>query len=116
MLYLFESDLSENKSLRYALKNVFGIGYTKSSLICKQLGFSNVLKVKNLSKTHLDQLINHMEFINIKLANDLKQMNLLVKKKLIVIKSYRGMRRSRGLPVRGQRTHTNARTSKKHRV
>ena len=115
MLYLFESEISENKILNYALLSVFGIGLNQSSLISKKLGFSNVLKVSHLSKSQINQLIKQIESMNLKLTNDLKQIHLVSKKKLVSIKCYRGIRRNNGLPVRGQRTHTNARTAKKRR-
>lgn len=113
MVYIFESELPENKSLRVSLTQVFGIGNSYSSTICKNLGFSNNLKVKNLSKEQLNQLIKITEMLNLNLASDLKKTKSLILKTLISIKSYRGLRRYQGLPVRGQRTHTNAKTAKK---
>jgi small subunit ribosomal protein S13 len=56
-----------------------------------------------------------VESLNFELAGDLKKSKLLVIKKLTSIKSYRGLRRTQGLPVRGQRTHTNSKTSRKIR-
>lgn len=115
MIYLFESKLPENKSIYFALKNVYGIGRSRSFLICKKLGFSNNLKVKNLSVEQVNQIIKLIESLNFSLANDLKRLKLLAKQRLISIKSYRGLRRKKGFPVRGQRTHTNARTAKRIR-
>jgi small subunit ribosomal protein S13 len=113
MVYLFESELIENKSIIFSLINVYGIGKANANLICKKLGFSKNLKVKNLSKDQLNQLVKTIESLNINLASDLKKIKLLITKNLISIKSYRGLRRNQGLPVRGQRTHTNARTARK---
>jgi small subunit ribosomal protein S13 len=115
MIYLFESKLPENKSIYLALKNVYGIGKSRSFLICKKLGFSYNLKVKNLSIEQVNQIIKLTESLNFSLANDLKRLKLLTKQRLISIKSYRGLRRKKGFPVRGQRTHTNARTAKRIR-
>lgn len=115
MIYLFESELPENKSVYFALTHIYGIGKVNSSLICRKLGFSPNLKVKNLSKDQITKLIKTIEILNIELASDLKKLELLVLKKLVSIKSYRGLRRKQGLPVRGQRTHTNAKTAHKRR-
>jgi len=115
MVYLFESKLPENKSIHFALKYVFGIGKKQSVLICQKLGFSSNLKVKSLSEDQISQTVKVIDSLNLLLANDLKKFKLLVLKKLILIKSYRGLRRKKGLPIRGQRTHTNAKTSRKIR-
>lgn len=113
MVYIFESELLENKSILIALTQILGIGNSSSSLICKNLGFAKNLKVKNLSKEQLNLLIKTVENLDLSLASDLKKEKLLTFKKLISIKSYRGLRRYQGLPVRGQRTHTNAKTAKR---
>jgi len=115
MVYLIESKIPDNRSVFFALKYIYGIGKTNAFLICKKAGLSKNLKVKNLSKEQINQLLNLMEALNIELASDLKKLKLLNRKKLISIKSYRGLRRNQGLPIRGQRTHTNAQTSRKIR-
>jgi small subunit ribosomal protein S13 len=113
MVYLFESELPENKSVFFSLMHIYGLGKFNSLLICKRLGFSKNLEVKNLSKELLNKLIKTIEHLNLELAGDLKKSKILSTKKLISIKSYKGLRKSIGLPIRGQRTHTNAKTSKK---
>ena len=113
MVYILESKLSENKSIYFALRSVYGIGKNKAFLICKKLGFSYNLKVKNVSPNKINQILKLVESLNFVFANDLKKIKLLRKQHLINIKSYRGLRRKKGFPVRGQRTHTNAKTSKK---
>jgi len=115
MIYLVESKIPDNKSVFFALKNIYGVGSSNASMICRKLGFSKNFKVKNLSKDQINQLLNIIESLNIQLASDLKKLKLLNKKKLINIKSYRGLRRNQGLPVRGQRTHTNSQTAAKIR-
>lgn len=112
-MYIFESELPKNKSILFALTTIFGIGKLNSFLLCKKLGFSQNLKIKNLSKEQINKLIKNIELSNLLLVSDLKKERLLKLKKLLSIKSYRGLRRNQGLPVRGQRTHTNARTSRK---
>lgn len=113
MLYLFESEVPDNKSLLFALTYIFGIGKGSSILICKNLGFSNNLKVKDLSKEQIHKLLKFIEIMDIKIVSDLKKVQLLISQRLVFIKSYRGLRKNRGLPIRGQRTHTNAKTARK---
>lgn len=113
MVYLFDSELSENKSIFFALTSIFGIGKSNSLIICKKLGFSKNFKIKNLSKEQIQTLVALIESLNLILVSDLKKFKSLIIKNLIAIKSYRGLRLKQGLPVRGQRTHTNARTSRK---
>lgn len=113
MIYLFESELPENMSVVFALKRIYGIGKKNSFLICKKLGFSINLKIKNLSKHQITYILNLINSLNLVVAADLKNLKNLIAKNLISIKSYRGLRKIQGLPVRGQRTHTNARTARK---
>nr|UDP55421.1 ribosomal protein S13 [Schizostauron trachyderma] len=113
MAYIFESELPQNKSICSALVSVFGIGKFNSHLLCYKLGFSKNLKVKHLSKEQITKLIKFIELSNLIIGIDLKKLRLLKTKKLLSIKSYKGFRLKQGLPVRGQRTHTNARTSRK---
>jgi small subunit ribosomal protein S13 len=113
MIYILESKLSDDKSIYYALKYVYGIGDSKSFLICKKLGFLPNLKIKNVSSSQITQLLKLIESLNFVVANDLKRLTLLRTQALISIKSCRGLRRKKGFPVRGQRTHTNAKTARK---
>lgn len=113
MVYLFESELQKTKILSFALVSIYGIGKANASFICKNLGFSRNLKVKDLSREQTSNLIKIIESLNIVVAEDLLKSRLLIAKKLVSIKSYKGLRRYQGLPVRGQRTHTNAKTSRK---
>jgi small subunit ribosomal protein S13 len=114
-MYFFESNLPETKSIYYSLTHVYGIGKSRALLICKKLGFVLNLKTKNLSPTQVFEMFKLVESLNFVLASDLKRLNLLNKQKLISIKSYRGLRKKKGFPVRGQRTHTNAKTAKRNR-
>jgi small subunit ribosomal protein S13 len=114
MPYIFEVKLSEKKPILYALTEIYGLSCSRSSLICKKLGFSKNFKTKKLSKEQINKLLRVIDSLNFKLANELKKLELLKLKKLVFIKSYKGFRRKQGLPVRGQRTHTNAKTS--HRI
>ena len=113
MVYLFESELSKNKTLAFALTSVYGIGKANSFFICKKLGLAKNLKVKDISKEQISKLIKSVESFNLTISSDLLKSKLFIAKKLVSIKCYRGLRRYQGLPVRGQRTHSNARTARK---
>lgn len=115
MLYLLETNLPDQKPVFFALTRVHGIGKSTALFICKKLGFSQNLKVKNLNQEQIVDLLQIIDSLNLSLNNELKKLNSMTLKKLIVIKSYRGLRRVRGLPVRGQRTHTNAKSAKKNK-
>ena len=113
MVYLFESKLSDSKSVYFGLLSIYGIGKSRAFLICKKIGLSLNLKIKDLSSSQVNQILKIVESSGYLVANDLRRSILLSKQRLVSIKSYRGLRRIKGFPVRGQRTHTNARTSKK---
>jgi len=66
-----------------------------------------------LTQEQIEELLQLVDSLNLTLNNELKKLRSLNLKTLISIKSYRGLRRVRGLPVRGQRTHTNAKSSRK---
>ncbi len=113
MIYIFESKIPDEKSVFFALTYIYGINNSTSNLICKKLGFSKNLKVRNLSNEQINKLVKILESLSVPLGNNLKKLKQVNFKKLISIKSYRGLRKTYGLPVRGQRTHTNARTARK---
>ena len=115
MIYILETKLYDNKSVFFALKNIYGIGNSRSSDICKKLGFSKNLKIKNLSEEQIKKLLKLVDNSELLITSDLKKFKNLVLKNLVSIKSYRGLRKIKGLPVRGQRTHTNGRTARKIR-
>ena len=115
MLYLLETNLPENKAVFFALARVYGIGKNTAFLICKKLGFSINLKIKDLTQEQIIEILQLVDSLNLLLNNELKKFKSLTLKNLISIKSYRGLRRVRGLPVRGQRTHTNAKSARKNR-
>lgn len=115
MLYLLETKLPEKQSILFALTNIYGIGKSTALIICKKLGFSINLKTKDLTQEQITDILRLVESLNLTLNNELKKLKSLSLKKLISVKSYRGLRRVRGLPVRGQRTHTNAKSARKSR-
>ena len=113
MLYLLETNLLDRKSVFFALSKIYGIGKSTAFNICKKLGFSINLKIKDLNQEQIAEILQLVESSDLSLNNELKKLKSLTLKKLVNIKSYRGLRRIRGLPVRGQRTHTNAKSAKK---
>ena len=115
MIYLFETKLYDNKSIIFALSAVYGIGVNQSIKICKKLGFSINLKIKNLSEAQTKKIIKLIETSDLIITSDLKKFKSLLFKTLVSIKSYKGLRKIKGLPIRGQRTHTNSKTARKIR-
>ena len=115
MLYFLETKLPEQKSVYFALTQIYGIGRTTAFVICKKLGFSINLKIKDLTQEQTVEMLQLIDSLNLNLNNELKKLKSLKLKNLVSMKSYKGLRRVRGLPVRGQRTHTNAKSARKHR-
>jgi small subunit ribosomal protein S13 len=93
------------------LTYIFGIGLTTSQKILRETGISPDTRVRNLTE---EEVVRLREFIdrNIKVEGDLRREVSQNIKRLMEIGCYRGLRHRKGLPVRGQRTHTNARTRK----
>jgi small subunit ribosomal protein S13 len=91
--YLLETELEENKSVFLALKNVYGIGKSRSFFICKQLGFGSNLKINELSDDQITKLLKLIESSDITITSDLKKLKQIIAKKLVAIKSYREFRR-----------------------
>jgi len=113
MVYLLDTELLKEKSIFFALRKIVGIGKKHSIFFSKQLGCSVNFKIKNLNDEQILQLLNIIDNSKILINDNLKKSKIFIFKKLILIKSYRGLRRFKGLPVRGQRTHSNAKTSRK---
>ncbi|HJU80296.1 MAG TPA: 30S ribosomal protein S13 [Acidimicrobiia bacterium] len=108
-------DLPRDKRLEIGLTYIFGIGLTRSHEICRDLGLNPDTKIKDLTEDEAAKIRRLIES-NYQVEGDLRrevQQNI---KRKIEIGSYQGVRHRRGLPVRGQRTHTNARTRKGPKV
>jgi small subunit ribosomal protein S13 len=115
MIYLLETDLLENKTVYISLTKVYGIGKSQALSIIKKLGFACNFKTSKLSSEQIVKLIKLVENLKLVINNNLKKSKIMITKKLIQIKAYKGIRKLKGLPVRGQRTHTNAKTASKFR-
>lgn len=106
-------DLPRNKRVEIALTYIFGIGLTLSKKILERTGISPDTRVHALTDEEIAKIreeLNNMQEEGYKVEGDLRREISMNIKRLIEIGSYRGMRHRRGLPVRGQRTKTNART------
>nr|YP_010394287.1 ribosomal protein S13 [Phytophthora cryptogea]DAZ88295.1 TPA_asm: ribosomal protein S13 [Phytophthora cryptogea] len=112
MLYIFNKTISDSKSILYSLTILYGINEYQSKKICKNIGINPQITLNKLKNNHVNRLINYINK-NLKVEQLLKKTKTERLNELVEIKSNRGIRQSQGLPVRGQRTHTNAKTSKK---
>lgn len=104
-------DLPKEKRVEAGLTYIYGIGWPTSRKILKQAGIDPSIRVKDLTEEHVSKLRAVIEQ-DYKVEGSLRaEINMNIKR-LIDIGSYRGLRHRRGLPLRGQRTKTNARTRK----
>jgi small subunit ribosomal protein S13 len=104
-------DLPRTKRVEIGLTYIFGIGRTRSNLILKDAGVSPDVRVKDLSEDDVRKITRIIEDQG-RVEGDLRKEISMNIKRLMDIGCYRGLRHRRGLPVRGQRTKTNARTRK----
>ncbi len=111
MARLIGVDLPREKRLEVALTYIFGIGKTRAKETLDATGISPDVRVKDLTEEQLVQLRDHIE-ANYETEGDLRRTVAADIRRKIEIGSYQGRRHRMGLPVRGQRTRTNARTRK----
>ncbi|MGM0366355.1 MAG: 30S ribosomal protein S13 [Actinomycetota bacterium] len=104
-------DIPRDKHISIALTYIFGIGRSKAVKILDDLKIDKTLKAKDLSENEIAKIREYID-THLKVEGDLRREVTQNIKRLIEINSYKGIRHKRGLPVRGQRTHTNARTRK----
>ncbi|MBN1458062.1 MAG: 30S ribosomal protein S13 [Armatimonadetes bacterium] len=104
-------DLPRDKRLNIALTYIFGIGHSTSDRILDEAGVNPDTRVRDMTEDELTRLREHIER-NLRVEGDLRRVVSANIQRLIDIGCYRGIRHRRGLPVRGQRTRTNARTRK----
>jgi len=105
-------DLPREKRIEIGLTYIYGIGLPTAQKILKQAEISPDTRVKDLTEADERKLRDAIEAIGIKVEGDLRREISASLKRLTDIGCYRGLRHRRGLPVRGQRTKTNARTRK----
>jgi len=104
-------DLPREKRVEIGLTYIYGVGLTTSRTILRETGISPDTRVRNLTE---EEVVRLREYIDraLKVEGDLRREIGQNIKRLMEIGCYRGLRHRKGLPVRGQRTHTNARTRK----
>jgi len=114
MVYILNQNLQDFQNIRRALQKIYGLGSFLSHQICDQLGFSQKALVKDLTSFQKDQLVRIFQNYYYS-GSELQRMVDYDIKRLITIGSYRGFRHAASLPVRGQRTKTNAQTQRRSR-
>ncbi len=103
-------NIPNHQHVKIALTAIYGIGNTTSAKICDAVGIDKSVKLKDLTDTEIDSLRDYIT--NITIEGDLRRETSMNIKRLMDLNCYRGLRHRRGLPLRGQRTRTNARTRK----
>ena len=104
-------NLPTNKRVVIALTYIHGIGSTKAKEITAKLGIADAARVQDLTDQEVLQIRETIDADHM-VEGDLRRQTAMSIKRLMDLACYRGLRHRRGLPVRGQRTHTNARTRK----
>lgn len=104
-------DLPRDKRIEIALTYIYGIGRKTATDICKATGVNPDIRVRDLTEDDASKLREYIDH-NCRVEGDLRRDVAFDIKRLIEIGSYRGLRHRKGLPVRGQRSKTNARTRK----
>ncbi len=104
-------DIPREKQLQISLTYIFGVGRTSAVQICEALGIDGTTRVHDLTDEEVARIRGQIES-DYQVEGDLRREVQNDIKRKIEIGSYQGLRHRRGLPVRGQRTHTNARTRK----
>jgi small subunit ribosomal protein S13 len=103
-------NIALQKHVSIALTDIYGVGRTRANQICEAAGVAKDVKVKDLSEPDVEQL--RVEAAKLMVEGDLRRDISMNIKRLMDLGTYRGIRHRRGLPLRGQRTRTNARTRK----
>ena len=103
-------NIPDHKHTVIALQSIFGIGATRSAEICGATGIAPDTKVRDLNEEQLEQIRSRIDSYTTE--GDLRREVSMNIKRLLDLGCYRGLRHRRGLPLRGQRTKTNARTRK----
>lgn len=112
MSRLLGAALPAGKRLAVALRSVYGIGPSRAQALCFEIGATAGTRAGELRPFHLSQLLAAVEREYV-VGNELRDANRAAVHRLVAIRCYRGSRHVQRLPVRGQRTHSNARTQKK---
>lgn len=103
-------NIPANKHVVVALRSIYGVGRTRAEQLCEAAGIPQDAKVKDLTEPEIERL--RTEIGHFPVEGDLRRQVSMSIKRLMDLGTYRGQRHRKGLPVRGQRTRTNARTRK----
>ncbi|HEX7487676.1 MAG TPA: 30S ribosomal protein S13 [Anaeromyxobacteraceae bacterium] len=104
-------DLPREKRIEISLQYIYGIGKTSAKKLCEKAEVSAITRTKDLTDDEVRRIREAID-ASIKVEGDLRRETSMNIKRLMDLGCYRGLRHRKGLPVRGQRTHTNARTRK----
>ncbi len=104
-------DIPRNKRIDVALTYIFGIGPVTAKRVLRDAGIDAAVRTHSLTEAEVARIRSVID-ANVKVEGDLRKEVAMNIKRLMDLNTYRGLRHRRGLPVRGQRTHTNARTRK----
>ncbi len=105
-------DIPRDKKVPFSLSYVYGIGFSQAQNICEKAGIDQEIRVKDLNEDQEVSIRKAIEDLGIKVEGELRSEVAMNIKRLKDIGSYRGLRHRKSMPVRGQRTKTNARTRK----
>jgi len=105
-------DIPNNKKLPYALRYIYGIGPKRADIIVSDIGLDPDMRAKDLNEEQINAIMAKVSEMQYIVEGDLRREIASNMKRMQAINCYRGIRHRRGLPVRGQRTKTNARTRK----
>lgn len=105
-------DIPNNKKLAYSLRYIYGVGPKRADLVLQETGIDPDMRAKDLNEEQINAIMAKINELNYLVEGDLRRDLAANMKRLQAINCYRGLRHRRGLPTRGQRTKTNARTRK----
>ena len=105
-------DIPNNKKLPYALRYIYGVGPKRAEIIVSDIGLDPDMRAKDLNEEQINAIMAKISELQYIVEGDLRRDIASNMKRMQAINCYRGIRHRRGLPVRGQRTKTNARTRK----
>lgn len=112
-MFFLKTELNEKKKIKTEFKKIYGLNSFFIEKLCKDIGLNELSLVEDLSRFHLGLIEQWILSKNLLLNDELRKYNLDKKEGLVAIKCYRGLRNAEGLPVRGQRTKSNAKTQKR---
>jgi small subunit ribosomal protein S13 len=112
MVFFMQKNLRPHTRIRRALTQIYGINVFLANQLCDQLGFKSTMQVRQLSAAHLDKLARIVGHYHLT-GQDLQRLIAQDISRYVRIGIYKGFRFTQGLPVRGQRTHTNAQNARR---